>query len=141
MRKNKEDVEILIIDDEHILADVLMRHFRKEGYVKAHFVTAESDVFGYIRENGYPDVFITDFLIDGATHGNCIHMVETLQTEIPLIIGVTSFFDDMEVRTMLYEAGACDVEGKTDFKHVVSIIDYLLKIEEDIDQRGLERND
>lgn len=134
--RDKAHIKILIIDDEKLLADVLMKHFRNAGYTESNFVTTEKDVFGYIRESGFPDIFITDFLIEGATHGNCLHMIEELQKDVPLIIGVTSFFDDMEVREMLFHAGACDVESKTNFNDCVLAVEHLMKIEEQLDDRN-----
>lgn len=131
----KKETNILIIDDDEIIANVLMEHFRYAGYENANFVITEKDFFGHIREYGYPDIFVTDFRIVGATDGNCLHMIDTCLGKVPLIVGVTSFFDDMEIRTMLFEAGACDVESKTNFAHAIRTIEYLIELEEQLDER------
>ena len=137
--RDKAHTKILVIDDEKHLAEVLMLYFRKAGYANTEFVVSEKDVFGHVREYGFPDIFITDFLIAGATNGNCLHMIEELQKDVPLIIGVTSFFDDMEVREMLFHAGAVDVESKADFNDCLNAVQDLMKIQETEDQRGLVR--
>lgn len=133
--KQKSETSILIIDDDVEIADVLAEHFIHAGYDKAFFVNTEKKFFDYIRDFGHPDIFVTDFRIVGATDGNCLHMIDECLGKVPLIIGVTSFFDDMEVRTLLYEAGACDVESKTDFAHAIRTIEYLMELEQQLDNR------
>ena len=131
----KNETSILVIDDDVEIADVISEHFINAGYDKAFFINTEKEFFNYIRTFGYPDIFVTDFRIVGATDGNCLHMIDDCLGKVPLIIGVTSFFDDIEVRTMLFEAGACDVESKIDFAHAIRTIEYLMELEQQLDNR------
>ena len=134
--QKKTDIQVLVLDDEACLAEVLVLHLKEAGYSETHMVTSEKEAFAYVRENGHPQIFITDFIIAGATNNNSIHIIETFRKKVPIMIGVTSFFDNMDVIEMMFDAGACEVDNKIHHSHLIETVNFLMNLPEKIDERN-----
>jgi len=77
---------LLIVDDNQDILDVLNEFFTEEGY-RTTAITATENIIATVEE-AQPDLFITDYILNGINGGEYCHQIKTNPTtaHIPVII-------------------------------------------------------
>ena len=104
MIDNKEDLEILIIDDNEIDLELLEAFLLRMGFLKIRKSTSAKEAVRLIAENP-PDLFFIDILMPGMTGGEFRGLLKqnAVTKDIPVIFisGIISKEEEKDMRGRL----------------------------------------
>ena len=114
----KSSISILVVDDEQVLCDILMKVLSREGY-QVQTVTDGTAALNYIS-NARVDIMISDIMMPGINGLELMQKVKERWPDIAVIL-ITGYGDTYTVKDAMLQ-GADEYITKPFKSHEVSLV-------------------
>ncbi len=103
----------------------ITRFFSSRGF-EVHSFSEESEMDKGFSEFGTPDVLVTEYKLKKQTS---LSMIDRLRMKIKVIVCVTGFFDNEDIRLKLYLHGCVDVKPEEQLESLYNSVMMALETE------------
>jgi diguanylate cyclase (GGDEF)-like protein len=121
----KDEVSILIVDDEEIIRNLLLEHLTDEGF-KAEAVSSGEDALEVFKRN-HNQLVITDIRMEGMSGIELLEKIKEIDTDAQVIIITSHASLDSAIATL--RAGAYDyiIKPFEDLDHITGIVSRAME--------------
>lgn len=126
----KEDIKILILEDNTADADLLVRHLTKAGLSFVSKVVESRKSFEDGLENFLPDIILSDYSLPSFDAVSAFKVIKDKNLNIPFIIISGTIGEENAV--MLIKEGVTDYVSKNNFSSLLQKISRALKEAEEL---------
>ena len=131
----KEDIKILILEDNAADADLLVRHLTKSGLSFVSKIVESRKSFEDSLDSFLPDIILSDFSLPSFNAVSAFKIIKDKDLNIPFIIISGTIGEENAV--MLIKEGVTDYVSKNNFSSLLQKISRALKEAEEL----LEKED
>lgn len=126
----KEDIKILILEDNTADADLLVRHMTKSGLSFVSKIVESRKPFEDSLENFLPDIILSDYSLPSFDAVSAFTIIKEKNLNIPFIIISGTIGEENAV--MLIKEGVTDYVSKSNFSSLLQKISRALKETEEL---------
>lgn len=126
----KEDIKILILEDNTADADLLVRHLTKSGLSFVSKIVESRKSFEDSLENFLPDIILSDYSLPSFDGVSAFKIIKDKNLNIPFIIISGTIGEENAV--MLIKEGVTDYVSKNNFSSLLQKISRALKEAEEL---------
>ena len=126
----KEDIKVLILEDNTADADLLVRHLSKSGLSFVSKVVESRKSFEDSLDNFIPDIILSDYSLPSFDAVSAFKIIKNRNITIPFIIISGTIGEENAV--MLIKEGVTDYVSKNNFSSLIQKISRALKEAEDL---------
>jgi len=126
----KEDIKILILEDNAADADLLVRHLTKSGLSFVSKIVESRKSFEDALENFLPDIILSDYSLPSFDAVSAFKIIKDKNFNIPFIIISGTIGEENAV--MLIKEGVTDYVSKNNFSSLLQKISRALKEAEEL---------
>ena len=126
----KEDIKILILEDNTADADLLVRHLIKSGLSFVSKIVESRKTFEDSLENFLPDIILSDYSLPSFDGVSAFKIVKDKNLNIPFVI-ISGTIGE-ENAAMLIKEGVTDYVSKNNFSSLLQKISRALKEAEEL---------
>ena len=126
----KEDIKILILEDNTADADLLVRHLTKSGLSFVSKTVESRGSFEDSLENFLPDIILSDYSLPSFDAVSAFKIIKDKNFNIPFIIISGTIGEENAV--MLIKEGVTDYVSKNNFSSLLQKISRALKEAEEL---------
>lgn len=126
----KEDIKILILEDNTADADLLVRHLTKSGLSFVSKIVESRISFEDSLENFLPDIILSDYSLPSFDAVSAFKIIKDKNLNIPFIIISGTIGEENAV--MLIKEGVTDYVSKNNFSSLLQKISRALKEAEEL---------
>jgi len=126
----KEDIKILILEDNAADADLLVRHLTKSGLSFVSKIVESRKSFEDSLENFLPDIILSDYSLPSFDAVSAFKIIKDKNFNIPFIIISGTIGEENAV--MLIKEGVTDYVSKNNFSSLLQKISRALKEAEEL---------
>jgi len=126
----KEDIKILILEDNTADADLLVRHLTKSGLSFVSKIVESRKSFEDSLENFLPDIILSDYSLPSFDAVSAFKIIKDKNLNIPFIIISGTIGEENAV--MLIKEGVTDYVSKNNFSSLLQKISRALKEAEEL---------
>lgn len=121
----KQDIKILILEDNTADADLLVRHLTKSGLSFVYKIVESRQPFEDSLENFLPDIILSDYSLPSFDAVSAFKIIKEKSLVIPFIIISGTIGEENAV--MLIKEGVTDYVSKSNFSSLLQKISRALK--------------
>lgn len=124
MKLKKTEIRILVVDDEHQMADLLVARLKRDGF-EAMAVYSSKDAL-VLAEDGHYQIVVTDYRMPEMDGLAFIQLLREIKT-VPIVIMVTGY-GNLELGGKAIRAGAYDfIEKPVDFSRLRMVVERSIE--------------
>ena len=126
----KEDINVLILEDNTADADLVIRHLKKSGMSFVSKIVESKKLFEESLDTFLPDIILSDFSLPSFDAASAFKIIKDRNLAIPFIIVSGTIGEENAV--MLIKDGVTDYVSKNNFSSLFQKIGRALKEAEEL---------
>lgn len=126
----KEDIKVLILEDNTADADLVIRHLKKSGMSFVSKIVESKKLFEESLDAFLPDIILSDFSLPSFDAASAFKIIKDRNLAIPFIIVSGTIGEENAV--MLIKEGVTDYVSKNNFSSLFQKIGRALKEAEEL---------
>ena len=126
----KEDIKVLILEDNTADADLVIRHLKKSGMSFVSKIVESKKLFEESLDAFLPDIILSDFSLPSFDAASAFKIIKDRNLAIPFIIVSGTIGEENAV--MLIKEGVTDYVSKNNFSSLFQKISRALKEAEEL---------